>query len=251
MKRAIKFLFVLMLLVGIALLAYSAYNIYSWYIDSNNTAKIIDKISSIAINNIEKNSSDNNPSNNLNNGIDLSEFKEINSDTVGWIKVNGTNINYPFTQTNNNTFYLNHSFDKSYNNAGWVFLDYRNNINDFDKNTILYAHGRLDKTMFGSLQNVLEPTWFNDANNHIITLSTDTKTTTWQVFSTYHTTVTSDYMQIVFGSDDEFISFIEKIKNRSTHNFEVTVNSSDKILTLSTCYQNNSKERLVLFAKMI
>lgn len=74
--------------------------------------------------------------------VNFNELKKINNDTVGWIKVEGTNINYPFVHTNNNDYYLNHSFDKSSNGAGWVFMDFRNNISNFSKNTILYAHGK-------------------------------------------------------------------------------------------------------------
>ena len=74
------------------------------------------------------------------------DFKSINNKTVGWIQVNGTNI----VQTANNDYYLTYSFDKSYNNTGWVFLDYRNNLKKLNKNIILYAHGRTDKTMFGT-----------------------------------------------------------------------------------------------------
>lgn len=74
--------------------------------------------------------------------VNFNELKKTNNDTVGWIKVEGTNINYPFVHTNNNDYYLNHSFDKSSNGAGWVFMDFRNNISNFSKNTILYAHGR-------------------------------------------------------------------------------------------------------------
>ena len=87
--------------------------------------------------------------------VDFQELKSTNNQTVGWIQVNGTNINYPFVQANDNKYYLTHSFDKSHNTSGWVFLDYRNNIQTLDKNTILYAHGRIDKTMFGTLKNIL------------------------------------------------------------------------------------------------
>ena len=67
---------------------------------------------------------------NMNMNTFMKELKKINNDVRGWIQVNGTNINYPFVQTNNNDFYLKHSFDKSYNSSGWIFLDYRNNINN-------------------------------------------------------------------------------------------------------------------------
>ncbi len=83
--------------------------------------------------------------------VNFNDLKKNNPDVAGWLKVNGTNINYPFVQASDNKYYLIHSFNKSYNAAGWVFLDYRNN-NTNNKNTILYAQGRNDKTMFGSLK---------------------------------------------------------------------------------------------------
>lgn len=241
-----KFLIYLILIIGIILFAYSSFKLYRWWIDSNNTAKNIDKIKSI----ISVNTNSYDFSNeNKNSGIDLSEFKAINPDTIGWIKVNGTNVDYPFVQTVDNNFYLKHTFDRSYNEAGWVFLDFRNNLDEFNKNTILYAHGRLDETMFGSLDNVFDQEWLSDTNNHKISLSTETQTTTWQIFSVYHISTTSDYIQTEFESDLEFTKFAEKLKSRSVYDFKTTVSESDKILTLSTCYKNNSKERLVVHAK--
>ena len=118
--------------------------------------------------------------------VNFDELLKINNETKGWIQVNGTNINYPFVQTNNNDYYLTHSFNKSYNQAGWVFMDYRNNTTDYDKNTILYAHGMNNKTMFGSLRNILSSSWYDNTDNHIIKLSTPTENTLWQVFSVYH-----------------------------------------------------------------
>ena len=86
--------------------------------------------------------------------VDFTNLLEKNGDVIGWIQIPGTNINYPFVQYSNNSYYLTHSFDKSYNLAGWLFLDYRNEIVPIDMNTIIYAHGRVDGTMFGSLKNV-------------------------------------------------------------------------------------------------
>ena len=111
--------------------------------------------------------------------VDFTELEKINKDVKGWIQVNGTNINYPFVQTSNNDYYLTHSFNRDYNSAGWIFMDYRNNINNLDKNTILYGHSRLDKTMFGSQKNLLKSDWYKDKNNHIIKLSTNNTNTLW------------------------------------------------------------------------
>jgi sortase B len=181
--------------------------------------------------------------------VDFNELKKINKDIKGWIQVNGTNINYPFVQSSDNDYYLNHSIDKSYNSAGWVFLDYRNKLDTIDKNTIIYAHGRLDKTMFGSLKNVLTSDWQNNSNNHIVKISTEYENSLWQVFSVYKIPTTTDYLITNFNSNSKFKSFTDMLINRSEYNFNTTVNEDDKIITLSTCYNNN--EKVVLHAKLI
>ena len=181
--------------------------------------------------------------------VDFNELKKINSNTKGWIQVNGTNINYPFVQAKDNKYYLTHSFDKSYNNAGWVFLDYRNNINSLSKNTIIYAHGRLDTTMFGSLKNILKSGWLNNTNNYVVKLSTEKENTLWQVFSVYHIPTTNDYIQVDFSSNEEFNNWTSMLINRSSHDFNTSVNENDNVLTLSTCYNDN--EKVVLHAKLI
>ena len=182
--------------------------------------------------------------------VDFKELKSINSDTVGWIQVNGTNINYPFVQTTDNSFYLTHSFNKSYNEAEWVFLDYRNNLStNIDKNIILYAHSRLDKTMFGSLTKILKNSWLNDKNNYVIKLSTEQENTLWQIFSVYHIPTTNDYLKINFQNDSDYSIFINTLLDRSNYNFNTNINMSDKILTLSTCY--NDQEKFVVHSKLI
>jgi len=180
--------------------------------------------------------------------VDFEELKKINNSTVGWIQVNGTNINYPFVQTDNNEFYLDHAFDKSYNSAGWVFMDYRNDIT-IDKNTILYAHSMKNKTMFGSLKNILNDEWLKNTDNHIIKISTEAENSLWQVFSIYHIETTTDYLQTSFISDDTFYDFANMLLNRSNFVFNTSISKEDRILTLSTCYSDT--EKMVLHAKLI
>jgi len=180
--------------------------------------------------------------------VNFDELLKKNSDTVGWIQVNGSYVNYPYVQTTNNEYYLKHSFDKSYNSAGWVFQDYRNDPNNYGRNNILYAHLRLDNTMFGSLKEIITPTWYNNTNNHIVKTSTKTNNAIWQVFSVYTIEPESYYIRTKF-TDSEFSTFINTITSRSVHDFGVEVDIEDKILTLSTCYFDN--KRVVLHAKLI
>ena len=181
--------------------------------------------------------------------VDFTELKTKNSDTVGWIQVNGTNINYPFVQTTDNEYYLTHSFNKKTNSSGWVFMDYRNNKTEFDKNTIIYAHGRMNNTMFGTLRKILTNGWVNNTNNHVIKLSTEIENTLWQVFSVYRIPTTNDYIQVKFVNNKDFLDFGNMLIGRSAFNFNTSITEEDKILTLSTCYNDN--EKLVLHAKLI
>ncbi len=182
--------------------------------------------------------------------VDFNELLSKNSDTVGWIEVKGTNINYPIVQTTNNEYYLNHAFDKTKNDAGWVFMDYRNDAKNFDQNTIIYAHSRYNQTMFGSLKNILSSSWYNNKNNHIIRMSTPTENTMWQVFSVYTIAAESYYITPSFSDTNSYQTFLSTLKGRSEVEFSANLNVNDKILTLSTC-QDNFGHRVVMHAKLI
>ena len=267
MKKIIqkKHLLILVISLSIICLGISIYKIIVWNKDSINTNKQLKNIEEIA-EITEKKDSENteiieqeetipefNPywdyiQMNLLD-VNFTELQKTNNEIAGWIKVNGTNINYPYVQTNNNAYYLTHSFDKSYNSAGWVFLDYRNNKYNLAKNNIIYAHGRLDNSMFGSLRKILTSGWLNNTDNHVIRISTETENTLWQVFSVYRIPTTNDYIQIDFRNTSEFLAFTNKLINRSAYNFNTTVNGNDVILTLSTCYDD--KDKVVLHAKLI
>ena len=257
---------IIFLIIFVSLGLYSGFNIVRWTLDAKSTKKQIEKVQEIVkieevvdtedvkiISPPEEEINAENPywdyiKMNLIN-VDFKDLKEKNSDTVGWLQVGGTNINYPFVQTTDNTYYLKKDFNKKYSSAGWVFMDYRNNLENLDQNTIIYAHGRIDGTMFGSLKNVISDTWYNNQDNHIVKISTEYQNTLWQVFSVYIIPNTSDYLEINFNDNEKYIEFLKKLKERSKYNFDVTLNELDKILTLSTCYKQN--DRVVLHAKLI
>lgn len=245
-------------LVMLIVFLFSLIKVIMWIIDNNNTNDIIKKVADTY--EINEKSYDNEVIINENEkdiyfdymklkfiDVDINKLKTFNPDTIGFIKVMGTNINYPFVQSTDNDYYLNRSYDKTYNNAGWIFLDYRNNEFN-DKNTIIYGHGRINGTMFGSLKDTLKSSWQNNKDNYIIKISTEKENSIWQIFSVYKIATTSDYLETSF-SDNEFESFINLIKGRSSYNFETNVTNEDKVLTLSTCYNDNDK--MVVHAKLI
>ncbi len=181
--------------------------------------------------------------------VNFNDLLNTNPDTKGWIKVSGTKINYPFVQKDNNEYYLNHSYDKTYNVRGWVFLDYRNDINNLKNNTIIYAHGLKNNLMFGSLRKIVDEKWYKNKNNHIIYISTPKSNMIWKVFSSYTIEPESYYITTDFSSKDEYMDFLGTLKARSVYDYGVNLKDGDKILTLSSCYDDNV--RMVLHAKLI
>ena len=258
-----KWPWVLLLIVLFAIIVVCLVKIVFWLKDNKTTSEVVNDITNNT--NIEEKKDDENTElvNKEENttsdywyyikfpliDVDINKIKEKNSDTVGWINVNNTNINYPYVQGKDNNYYLDHSFNKKYNEAGWVFLDYRNDKNLSNKNNILYAHSRLDKTMFGSLSKTLKSNWYNNKDNHIIRLSTETENTMWQIFSVYKIPEETYYITTNFNSDNDYQKFLNTIKERSIHNFSTNLTTDDKILTLSTCYSDT--ERTVVHAKLI
>ncbi len=265
-KRYLKrWVWTTFLIIFLLIIAFSLFKIFFWAKDNKDTKSVIDDISNNT--KVEETKDDENTElinepeikDETNDywyyikqpliNVDINALKEKNKDTVGWINVNNTNINYPYVQGKDNSYYLNHSYDKSYNEAGWVFLDYRNNSTLSDKNNILYAHSRLDKTMFGSLSKTLKSNWYNNKDNHIIRLSTEIENTMWQIFSVYKIPEETYYITTNFSNDSEYEKFLNIIKERSIHNFNTDININDKVLTLSTCYSDT--ERTVVHAKLI
>ena len=182
--------------------------------------------------------------------VNLNYYIQKNSETVAWLQVNGTKVNYPVVQHSDNDFYLEQDFYKRKTKNGWIFGDYRNNFENFDNNTIIYGHNLINGTMFGTLPKLLNKKWFNSPNNHYIKLSTKNTNTIWQIFSAYKITPTTDYLQTRFNSTITYQEFLNTLKERSEYNFNLNLNYTDKIITLSTC-DNTGTKRVAIHAKLI
>ena len=169
---------------------------------------------------------------------------EVNSDTVGWLKINGTNIDYPVVKTTDDLYYLKRNFYKDKDPNGWVFMDYRNSIDELDDNTILYAHNRyMSGVMFGTLEKVSNENFYKKDSNLVFTFNTLYKEYKWKIFSFYSIDVTNDYLVTLFLEDEqkEKEQFFKMLKERSEVALPVQVGKDDKIITLSTCLDNNQR----------
>ena len=169
------------------------------------------------------------------NDIDFTKLKNTNQDTIAWLTVEGTTINYPIVQTSDNDYYLTHSYDKALTVTGWTFMDYRNNKMN-DKNTIFYGHNLINNTSFGSLKKL-----FNERKSdiNILVLTDDGKTYTYKVFSGYTIGPEVYYLRINFYGNDDYQKFLNTITSRNELAVSVPVTIDDSIITLSTCTDDN------------
>lgn len=122
--------------------------IIKWYHDSKQNKKLEEKISEVVI-------GENNDNTEMEYRIDFEKLKRINNQVVGWIKVNGTQVEYAVVQAKNNNYYLKRNLEKDYNAGGWIFADYKNKLDGTDKKIVIYGHNMKDNSMFGSLKNIL------------------------------------------------------------------------------------------------
>ena len=147
-KRLRTLVLITLLLFFLIGTIYYSYQIVLWKIHVNNNNKIQKKINdSIKVIESEED---------IKYEIDFNILKKRNPDTIAYINVNNTNINYIVVKGKNNSYYLSHNYDKKWNKAGWIFADYHNKFDGSDKNIIVFGHNMRDGSMFGSLKNILE-----------------------------------------------------------------------------------------------
>ena len=266
--------------IGLSLSIYflSVFIFSKWYVqnlkikyltnDIISSTEIIEKVEENSDDNDSENSNDNNLNNNDDDNnsyypndywdyinvpyldVNFDTLLQTNQDTVAWIKVEGTKVNYPVVQSTDNDYYLHHDYRKNDNIAGWIFGDYRDDFTNFKYNTIIYGHNMNNKTMFGSIPDaVLSSSWQNNPDYHLIKLSTPTSNSIWKVFSVYTIEPEVYYLKIP-ASSESHQEFITTIKNRSIYNFNTDVTVNDKILTLSTC-DNLGTKRVAVHAKLV
>lgn len=175
-------------------------------------------------------------------------LKNINSDYVFWIKVAGTNIDFPVVQGKDNDFYLKHDFNKNKSFSGSIFVDYKSNINT-DKNIIIYGHNMRNDTMFAQMKQFKNENFFK--NNKYVTLYRDGTKKEYEIFSVYLANAKELKVSSDFSNNDDYEKYLKEQKEKSMFKRNVDLNSGDKIITLVTCSYAFDDARIVVVAKEI
>ena len=176
------------------------------------------------------------------------EMKSLNPDYVGWIILEGTQINYPIVQAADNDYYLHRLFDGTENFSGTLFADYRSTDLFKSGNTIIHGHNMKNGSMFAGLLKYREE-WFYNSHKRF-SVYTEEGEIVYEVFAIYATDPVSTSYVTEFSSDEEYVNWLNMMYEQSVVKPPVELNADTQVLTLSTCV-NDSRNRLIIQAKRI
>ncbi len=181
---------------------------------------------------------------------------ELNKSLVGWIKIDGTKVDYPVMQTVNNDYYLNHNFKQQKDNNGSIFADCECSIWPRSQNIILYGHNMRSGNMFGTLKSYKEESFYKEHKTiNFDTIYEKGEYAVMYVFSE----VVHDEVEVAFkyyqfinaNSDVEYESYMNEMASMSMYDTGVKSKYGDALITLSTCDYTSGAERFVIVAKKI
>lgn len=185
---------------------------------------------------------------------DYASVYELNKSLAGWIKIDGTKVDYPVMQTKNNDYYLNHNFDQEKDNNGSIFLDKDCSIWPRSQNLIIYGHNMKSGKMFGTLKNYKDKSYY-DKHPYIQfdSLYEKGKYEIMFVFSDIvydEAEVAFKYYQFInANSEVEYNSYMTDMASKALYDTGVTSQYGDALITLSTCDYTADSERLVIVAR--
>ena len=239
MKKVIK---IILLVICLCVFIFSAYNIYKYLSEENANKKLNNELMEKAIIETPNDNNDNTQENEdiLPISVDFSVLKQENEDIVGWLYLENSPINYPVVQSNDNDYYLRRLVNGEYNIAGSLFMDYRNDSNLEDNNTIIYGHNMKNNTMFGSLQEYKNQNYYD--NHKVMYYFTPEKNYIIELFTGYTISVESDIYDLSIIDSSK----LEELISKSDFESNTKVTEEDKIITLSTCAYEYDGARYVV-----
>lgn len=229
-----------MLIIFLGIFTYSSYKLFKIYEGYKLGVEEYSSLESY----IEEINSENQYEAPININFDV--LKEINEDIVGWIYFENININYPIVKGENNSYYLEHTFKNNNNSSGSIFMDYRNDYEFNDPNTIIYGHNMRNGSMFGSLMKIMnEDTYRENTKFWILTNNNKYKC---EIFSAYIDESTSESYKLGFENKEEYNEYLNSIVEKSLYITGINPTQDDSVITLSTCATAEGSSRFIVHA---
>lgn len=248
-KKKSDVLLTIALIAAIAVFCYAAFNLYHIYTEYKKGTDEYNQIEEMAVTERDADSAEvAGPNAQLKPPIevDFDKLKSVNEDVVGWIYVDALpDISYPIVKGKDNQTYLHQTYEKNYNFAGTIFVDYENSGDFSDCNTLVYGHNMKNGSMFGHLKKFREDDRLYKQDKYFWILTPE-RNYRYEIISAYTTGVNSDTYTLFKGPGEEFEKYLETIKGYSeiqTDDTDLTI--KDRIVTLSTCTGNESTRFVV------
>ena len=181
--------------------------------------------------------------------IDFAALEAVNEDVVGWLYLPDTVISYPVVQGEDNSYYLKHLVDGSYNANGSLFVDYHNKMDFSDDNTLIYGHHMDSGKMFATLVKYKNQEFY-DAHP-VAYFLTEEKDYKVEIFSGYVTTHDSDSYLLMAGSREQTIEWMKEMFHNADFFADVTITPEDHIVTFSTCDYEFHDARYVVHGRLV
>ena len=180
--------------------------------------------------------------------VDFAALAQINPDVVAWLTIEGTNVNYPVVQGSDNSYYLNHQFDKRKNTAGCPFLDAANSADFRDLNSVIYGHYMNSGAMFANIARYKQQSYYDEHPTGM--LITPDGCRTIRFFSGYVSDVEANAWDREFSPED-YPLWLEELVEKSCFSSDTAPSPSDRVITLSTCSYEFENARFVLHGVLV
>lgn len=245
-KKLKIIILIVMVIFFISGIIYSCYHLYNNYKEKKDHTNILDNIE---VDNTQVTETK------TERMLQLEEMQQENSDIVGWIEIDGTNINYPILQTTDNDYYLNHNYKKEKASTGSLFLDKDFDLVNGSSNYLIYGHRNKQGLMFEDLMKYTDEEFYKEHTK--IRFTTATEDTEYEIISVFKSRVYYKDEKNVFRyyyfvnaeTEEEYKNYVSSAKEVSIYDTGVTAEYGEQLLTLSTCEYSQEDGRFVVVAK--
>lgn len=189
--------------------------------------------------------------------LQLEELQKENEEIIGWLEIEGTNINYPVLQTSNNDYYLTHNYKKEKASTGSLFLDKDFDLLNGSSNYLIYGHRNKKGLMFEDLIKYAKEDFYKEHTK--IKFTTNKEDSIYEILSVFYSRVYYKSEQNVFryyyfvnaNNEQEYNEFVNNAKKVSIYDTGVTAKYGEQLLTLSTCEYSQEDGRFAVVCKKI
>lgn len=189
--------------------------------------------------------------------LQLEELQKENSDIIGYLEIQGTNISYPVLQTTNNDFYMKKNYKKEYSKDGSIFLDKDYNWEIPSSNLLIYGHNNKNGQMFCDLLNYKDESYYEE--HPTIKFTTNKEEAEYEIIAVFLSRVYYKKEKNVFRyyyfinaeNEEEYNSFVENCKKESLYDTGKTAKYGDQLITLSTCSYHVEDGRFAVVGRKI